>query len=162
MKCVRIWSSASNINTLETMDSLEALSEAAAAVSKSLVVNSDPLSTQNLRKQFKSTAEGQSNVYSNNCDVFQFNARKNLTKRLCRLNTTYRQIKTSDGRVYFTNEHNNTTKWDLPVGATVVQDLDEMPTLEIYRRASMDNIRAASPVIATEPNKSWKKWGKKF
>jgi hypothetical protein len=92
------------------------------------------INTQSLRSQFKPVQSEQTVAYQNRCANFQQIARNNLRRRLQRLNTTFRKIRTDDGRLYFTNEHTNATKWDLPTGATVVEDVDEMPSLEDWYR----------------------------
>ena len=79
-------------------------------------------STQSLRKQFKPDP-------SQN-EKFQTQARTRLQTRLHKLNNTFRKIVTENGKIYYFCEYNQTTKWDLALGQTIVQEKEQMPSMK--------------------------------
>ena len=95
-------------------------------------------STQHLRKKFKPRIP--SAEYHNNCDKFQYNARKKLLLRLKRLKDSYRTIETNNGRIYYFCEHTGETIWDIGPSARVVPDIDEFPTLEKYKQLQKEKL----------------------
>ena len=80
------------------------------------------LSTQSLRKQF--------NPDPSQNEKFQTQARTRLQTRLHKLNNTFRKIVTENGKIYYFCEYNQTTKWDLALGQTIVQEKEQMPSMK--------------------------------
>ena len=123
------------MDSLDGGGSIQHLLSYAKQPAKTTVASSasqkEELTTQSLRQRFKPTKP--SNVYHNNCDKYQYNARKRLLLRLKRLKNSYRTIKTDNGRIYYFCEHTGVTKWDIQSDQTIVQEVDEFPTLKDYK-----------------------------
>lgn len=84
------------------------------------LVQDQDFSTQSLRKQF--------NPDPSQNEKFQTQARTRLQTRLHKLNNTFRKIVTENGKIYYFCEYNQTTKWDLALGQTIVQEKEQMPS----------------------------------